>query len=219
MASRAARAIDHMHLPVIATFIGRHERADDILRRTAVPEHPQAVDAEKRICESLRRDHAGSPRAIGNDRPDRQRPRGAQHAKRAGFRIPRNDRPRHAVFPALQDAAISVFLPFSKPCSCGSQSNVRNGPVVAKKSGRHDKRAVPKTGGEHYRTLPRAGVFPLVFSGGTWANVNIRRADITGRALDLALRNQGTAAQQSVINQVIQRGAQQGVSVNVIPIR
>jgi hypothetical protein len=55
------------------------------------------------------------------------------------------------------------------------------------------------------------------FSGRTWAGAEVRGADITSRALDLAVPNAGSAAQQSVVNKAVQYGVQRGVSVNVIP--
>ena len=55
------------------------------------------------------------------------------------------------------------------------------------------------------------------FQGRTWAGVRIRPQDITGRALDLAIPHSGSAAQQAIINQVVQYGASRRVTVNVIP--
>jgi hypothetical protein len=55
------------------------------------------------------------------------------------------------------------------------------------------------------------------FSGRTWAGAEIRAADITGRALDLAVPNVGSTSQQSVLSQAVRYGGQRGVTVNVIP--
>lgn len=54
------------------------------------------------------------------------------------------------------------------------------------------------------------------FQGTTWAGVAVRGQSITGRALDLAIPNSGSAAQQAIINQTVTYGASRGVSVNVI---
>jgi hypothetical protein len=49
-----------------------------------------------------------------------------------------------------------------------------------------------------------------------WAGVIIPQSQITGRALDLAIPNAGTAVQQKIINQAVLNGAAKGVTVNVI---
>ena len=54
------------------------------------------------------------------------------------------------------------------------------------------------------------------FQGRSWAGVNIRAQDISGRALDLAVPGRGSAAQQTIINQSVRYGASRGVTVNVI---
>jgi RHS repeat-associated protein len=56
------------------------------------------------------------------------------------------------------------------------------------------------------------------FQGRTWAGVTVRGGDITGRALDLAVPQFGTAAQRAVLNQAVQYGASRGVAVNIITI-
>jgi hypothetical protein len=45
----------------------------------------------------------------------------------------------------------------------------------------------------------------------------LHRHRLPGARLDLGVPNAGSAAQQSIINQAVQYGAQRGVTVNVIP--
>lgn len=51
-----------------------------------------------------------------------------------------------------------------------------------------------------------------------WAGVTIKPNQITGRGLDLAIPNAGTAAQQAAIRDAITYGASKGVTVNPIII-
>jgi RHS repeat-associated protein len=56
-------------------------------------------------------------------------------------------------------------------------------------------------------------------SAAGWGGVVIRPADITARALEIAVpQGAATAAQQTVLQQIIQYGATRGVTVTIIPI-
>jgi hypothetical protein len=55
------------------------------------------------------------------------------------------------------------------------------------------------------------------FNGKSWAGTTIRSSEITGRSLEVVVPHSGTAAQQATLNQIIQYGAKQGVTVKVIP--
>jgi hypothetical protein len=56
------------------------------------------------------------------------------------------------------------------------------------------------------------------FSGRTWAGVTVRGADITGRALELAIpAGSGTAAQQAALQAAVRYGQSLGVNVTIIP--
>jgi filamentous hemagglutinin len=54
------------------------------------------------------------------------------------------------------------------------------------------------------------------FNGVRWAGVNIQGSQIAGRALDLAIPSAGSAAQQQVLQRMIQYGQSVGVNVNVL---
>jgi hypothetical protein len=56
------------------------------------------------------------------------------------------------------------------------------------------------------------------FGGRTWGGAAVRGADITGRALELAVpAGGGTAAQQAALQSAVEYGESIGVSVHVIP--
>jgi filamentous hemagglutinin len=52
------------------------------------------------------------------------------------------------------------------------------------------------------------------FSGASYGGVSI--SEVASRTLTVAVPNAGTAAQQQVIQQIIQVGIQRGVTVNVV---
>ena len=56
------------------------------------------------------------------------------------------------------------------------------------------------------------------FTGRTWAGVTVRGADITGRALKLAVpAGGGTAAQQTALQAAVEYGESVGVTVSIVP--
>jgi fructose/tagatose bisphosphate aldolase len=54
------------------------------------------------------------------------------------------------------------------------------------------------------------------FIGATCGNVTIEESEISGRALDVLVPHGGSAVQKSAIQQAIEYGARQGITVNVI---
>ncbi|MEM6857038.1 MAG: hypothetical protein AAF559_04130 [Pseudomonadota bacterium] len=66
-------------------------------------------------------------------------------------------------------------------------------------------------------TLTRYVDKVAAFNGKKWAGKTIRADSVTGRSLDVVVPHGGTAAQQATLNDMIQYGSKQGVTVSVIP--
>ena len=54
------------------------------------------------------------------------------------------------------------------------------------------------------------------FSGRSWGGASVRSRDITGRALDLVIPSAGSSGQMNILNDMVNYGTSQGVTVNII---
>jgi hypothetical protein len=91
----AAGAVDHMHLALLAAFVGRDEALHHLGRRHAVAQHGEALRSVVRIHQRLRREGADATLGVRAERADREEARCDPDAERAGRGVARYDRPSH----------------------------------------------------------------------------------------------------------------------------